>query len=67
MLVVRDSFCTGQNLARQPYVLKDVECNVLSNIQINDIDAVNKCAIKEAVKALKTTTRSEWRMCQAFN
>lgn len=67
MLMAMNNFYTRHTLARQLHILSDGECKFVGTVRLNNIDAVNKRAVREAVETLKTAKNGEWRLCQTFN
>lgn len=65
--LVMDNFYKRHRLARQMNALCDGEVFVMDTVRLNGIDAINRPAVSDAVKSIKSAERGSWMLCEALN
>ncbi len=65
--LVMDNFYTRHVLARQLKILSDEDIRIIGTVRFNNVDAVNRPHLKEALSQISTKPRGSWLLVQSFD
>lgn len=66
-MVFIDNFYTQHLLAKKLDLLSDGECGIFGNVQIKNVDAINRPNLKQTLEELEHKNRGEWQLWQAMD